>query len=378
MAEAEALDGQRSSSFTPEVAPASRAGGPNALSPEQAKATLQQLRELSVSPADCAVEMDHLTKLLRESDYRSETTQVLQEALATSNPNPHVGALWIRRVVTSKTWDRSYPKVLEELCRRGELGRRAVLEFVAYVGKKKRHKLVLKALHRHGEWLRTHERGWPVMARALSDSGCYSQAVRWTREWRKNNAPDFEVLYARAASLRGLGRNRTAKPVVEAALSRNGPALESAELRVWHALELALAGEIVEADSQLKSLKPVGWDDDVLCLFYLVRGLVRVKQAARADKKDAFAAAYGRILDRFRGLKVYRRSWVLRRDFRRCVWRMGVEAGRYGPALLAPWRSADTLWMPAILLLVPGLQFFLPVYLLHLWSRRQAKSTFFG
>jgi hypothetical protein len=364
----------------PQTGPGSSGPAPvPALSPAQAKATLQELQTLAASVGEHSEQMDRLTKVLRDNDYRAEVTQVIQEALALPNPNPHVGALWMRRIVTSKVWDRSYPESMDALCDRGELGRRAVLEFLETAGKKRRPKLVLKALRRHGGWLREQPRGWSIMARALTNAGCYRQCVRWTNSWRKVIRADFQALYARGVALHAQGKSRAALPVIEAALEMSGSELEKSELRLWRAMQNALDKATGNADADFRNLNPTGWGDDTLCLFYLVRGMIRVQQAPKPDRAEAFEAAYHRILDRFRGTRVYLRSRSLRRDYRCCMWRMSVDAGRYGQALLAWWRTADS-WLPLlVLLLVPGLQLLLPLYLyryLRNRDRKRRKSPF--
>ncbi len=342
---------------------ASAPGRPGAISPAQAKAALEELRALAASGGEHTEQMDRLAKMLRDADYRAEVTGAIQEALALPNPNPHVGALWMRRIVTSKVWDRSYPADMDALCERGEIGRRAVLEFLETAGKKRRRKLVLKALHRHGGWLREHPKGWSIMARALTNAGCYRQCVRWTRRWRKRADADFQALYARAAALHGRGKINAALPVIDAALELPGSDLEKSELRLWRAMLAALSKDTEAADQDFRELKPIGWGDDPLCLFYLVRGIIRVQQAGRPERGAAFEAAFQRITDRFRGTRIYLRSRGLRHDYRRCLWRMSVDARRYGPALLAWWWSADS-WVPLlVLLLLPGFQLLLPLYL---------------
>ena len=61
----------------------------------------------------------------------------------------------------------------------------------------------------------------------------------------------------------------------------------------------------------------------------------------------------------------------LRREYRRCLVRMGKDSGDWSQAVLAVWRSAESWWFVLPLLIIPGLQFFLPCYLYRLCSRRR-------
>src|SRR5262249_42792767 len=142
-------------------------------------------------------------------------------------------------------------------------------------------------------------------------------------------------------------------------------------LGVWYAMEEALAGNTEAAAAHFKQLKPLAWDDDLLCRYYLTRGVIRVQQAEPNGRKEAFDLACERIKDRFRRGRVYQKDILLRREYRRCLSRMGRDSGRLSTGVRAAWRSADSSAFVAPLLLVPGLQLFLPVYLYRLCRRRK-------
>jgi hypothetical protein len=52
---------------------------------------------------------------------------------------------------------------------------------------------------------------------------------------------------------------------------------------------------------------------------------------------------------------------------------MGRDAGHTGGGMMACWQSADSRALTIPLLLVPGLQLFLPLYLLRLCTNRRGK-----
>jgi len=205
---------------------------------------------------------------------------------------------------------------------------------------------------------------------ALANAGLHKTAMRWTRDWRKPETP-VSLLYARAAALRGSGRERAAAKVVDAALARGGLA-EFPLLGLWKASEEALKKRTKSAAEYYDALKPAGWDEDTFCLYYLTRGAIRVQQSG--SRKEAFYSAYARIRDRFGKNKVYRRNVALRRAYRRCLWRMSVDAGLWWRGLAVPWTSADTWAMLIPLLLVPPLQLLVPTYLWRLLRRRNQPS----
>ena len=369
-----AAEGNPSPRPSPINRPASGAPGKIGLSPKEAAEALAELRRLCAVQSDDAVPLENLVQSLREAGYREEMTQVLVDALALPEVNPHVGALWVHRLVTSRSWDRSYPRTMDDLCRRGEVGRRAVLQFLEHTGRKGRARLVRQAVRRHGEWLRAHPQGRSVAARALLNARCYRKVISWTRAWRRFEEPDVEWL-----DLSGLRLARGGK-VQRGARSGASGAGETRRrrayrvLNLWCATEEALAGSTDAAWAHFRKLKPAGWDEDTLSLFYLTRGVIRVQQSEKGARKEAFRAARERIDDWFRGSRMYRRDFLARRYYRRCLWRMARDSGNWGRGIWGAWRSADHWAFALPLLLVPGLQLLLPTYLYRLLSRRRART----
>ncbi len=339
-----------------------------ALSPKQGKEALAEFRRLCLSTSEEPAALDSMEKRLREADYKQEMTQVLVETLTAAEVNPHVGALWMRRIVTSKAWDRQYPKAMDELCARGEVGRRAVLEFLELVGKKRRASLIRRAARKHRKWLRADPRTRSITARALLEARCFREVIQWTSGWPDDLERDLSLAYYRAAALRGLGREGKAHQIIGVALAQPGALEQFPLLRLWYAAEEALAGNTDQAEAQFQEIKPAGWDEETFCLYYLVRGVIRVQRADKLARQEAFDASYARVRERC-GRRIYRRNRSIRRAYRRCLWRMGMDSRNWTDAVLAAWRSADSWPLLLPLSLVPGLQVFLPLYLIRLLRR---------
>jgi hypothetical protein len=113
-----------------------------------------------------------------------------------------------------------------------------------------------------------------------------------------------------------------------------------------------------------------GWEDDPLALFYLVRGMIRVQKAEDEDRAETFVTARDRIHDLFRRVPIYKRDVYLRREYRRCLTRMAKDSGQWSQIIPTVWKSAESKWFLLPLLVVPGCQLLLPVYLYRLCSRR--------
>lgn len=347
-----------------------------ALSPQEAEETLKRLRALSLDKEQPSALLEAAAESLRGSGYKEELGRVLREALSAPNAHPFVGALWMRRIVDRRSWNRRYPEGMDELCRRGEIGYQGVLEFLKAAGAKSKGQLVRRALRRHGKWLQKHPEGWRVAAQALVDAGEYGHAVRWMSGWRSKMPLDLPLLHCLALALRGSGRERRAREVVSLALQQPEADRQFPDLKLWHVAEEALAGQAETAAAAFKELEPVRWDDeDAICLYYLARGVIRVQRAEPAVRGEIFTAAMERVDERFRKAPVYSRDMLLRRQYRRCLWRMARDAGRWRYAWLAAWRSADTWWFLFPLVALPGLQLLLPLYLLRLCTHRKGSPA---
>jgi hypothetical protein len=330
---------------------------------------LEQLEKWCFDKAASTEQMDAAAKALREAGYKLELSRIVHHALADSQAHPHVGALWMRRVVSRRRWNGKYPDHLNALCRQGEAGRRAVIEFLETVSARRKHRLIRRVLRKHGRWLRQHPLGWPATARALFRVGYYRKLCHWVSDWRERPDLDLELKYGLALALRTIGREKAAHELVCHALTQPGAAQNYPVLRLWFALEEALAGRGESASDHFNQLDPKGWGQYATGLYCLTRGVIHVQQAEPEGRSEAFKRDYRRIRDRFRVTRIHQCGLLVRREYRRCLWRMARDSGKLGQGFLATWRSADTWWFLLPLVAIPGLQLLLPVYMVRLFTR---------
>jgi hypothetical protein len=365
----ESPDGVRESSFS------RHQGDPSQsklyLSPEEAQKALEHLRLLCFAKDDDPQPLEIATDALREAGYKQEVSKIIHRALMLPDVNPHVGALWVRRVVSRRRWDGHYPKHMDKLCRRrGEVGRCAVIEFLRLAGAKGLSRHVARVIRRHGHWLRNHRQGWRTGVRILASQGCYRKVIDWFGDWRSKADLDQELLFCLTVALRTCGREKEGHEVVRFALTRPEDSQQQYRiLKLWFSFEEALAGNTQSALDHFKDLEPGSWDQYSTCLYYLTRGLIRVQQAEAEERKEAFARDFHRIRERFRITRVHQCGTLVRREYRRCLCRMAKDAGVPRQSLQAIWRSADSWLFLLPLLLVPPFQVLAPVYLFRLAIR---------
>jgi hypothetical protein len=341
-----------------------------ALSAQELEKTLSLLRQLCVTPGDIRP-LEDTSEILREAGFKHELMQILRESLMLPEANPHVGALWMRRVVSSKVWDHRYPVELDGLCHQGQLGHRAVIEFLDLVGPKRRWKLVHQAVSRHGKWLRADPAGWAAAGRALTRVRSYSRAAAWMSNWRDKPDLDLPTLQCLALALRATGRSSAASEVIQLALAKASPSDISSIFKLYAAQDAVFAGNAQAAALNFKQINTSGWDDDSLALYYLVRGVIRVQRAEPEERIEAFEMARDRVRQIFRKVPVYKRDVFLRREYRRCLGKMARASGQSWESIRAVWRSAESWSFVLLLLVVPGLQVFLPCYSYRLCARRR-------
>jgi hypothetical protein len=342
-----------------------------ALSARELEKTLKRFEELCVTPGDDVRVLEETANILLNAGFKQELMQILRQALTLPKANPHVGALWMRRVVASKTWDHRYPQDLDPLCKSGEVGHRALLEFLELVGLKRRARLVRQAVARHARWLHADTKGWAVAGCALVECRSYRHAAKWMSDWRKRPDLDLPTLRCLAMALRATGRTKQADEIGRLALAKPAAAEHFPIFKLWSAQNEAFAGNSQNASIDFKQINTTGWDDDALALYYLVRGVIRVQKADSTNRKEAFAAARDRIGYLFRKAPIYKRDVFLRREYRRCFARMAKDSGQWSQAVRATWRSSDSWFFLFPLLVIPGLQLFLPCYLYRLCTRRK-------
>jgi len=335
---------------------------------------VERLRSLCLTKGDEVTGLEAAAQALRQSGYKQELSQVLREAIWWPESHPHVGALWMRRLLSSNNWDRRYPKTMDQLCRQhGEIGHRAVIEFLGTVAAKHRVPLVREAVRKHGRWLRNDPQGWGTTARALVAVRLYHWAAKWMSDWRQRGPLDLPMLHCLALALRGAGREQQAQEIVDLALTKPDVNQQFSIFHLWQAQEQALAGNTSTAVAHFKEVHPEGWEDDPLVLYYLVRGVIRVQRGEGKVRTASFWAAYDRVGDQLGRRRIHKSDMMLRRQYRRCMQRMAQDSGQTWRRLLIPWRSADSWSLTAPLLLIPGMQLLLPLYLLRLCTNRRGQ-----
>src|SRR5689334_7910143 len=132
---------------------------------------------------------------------------------------------------------------MDQLCRqKGEIGHRALIEFLGTAAAKQRTSLVREAVRKHSRWLRKDPGGWRAAGRALVGVRLYRWAAQWMSDWAQRPPLDLPMLHSLALALRGDGKEQQAQEIVDLALAKSDANQQFSIFHLWQAQEQALAG----------------------------------------------------------------------------------------------------------------------------------------
>jgi hypothetical protein len=80
------------------------------------------------------------------------------------------------------------------------------------------------------------------------------------------------------------------------------------------------------------------------------------------------------VRELFRKAPIWKRDVYLRRQYHTCFVRMAKASRNVPERVTSAWRSAHSLSVLWVLLLVPGFQLFAPCYLYRLCANRRGRS----
>jgi tetratricopeptide (TPR) repeat protein len=318
--------------------------GPRANQPQDREAArkdlaaaLDNFRSLCLSKSQETGPLDMATAALLETGHADKVDATLEEVLREPEAHPHVGVLWINRRLAQHVY--AYPKRLNELLARGEIGRRALIAYVKGLGRDRRGWRLRRLVSKHHARLRADDQGWGAVGYALIPLGRYRAVTRWMSDWAQRPGAEMWMLSNLALSLRLLRREAQAHTVVRHALSL--PARDDAWrlLQIWFVAEEALAGHTQVAAEHFQQVPEGGLEGYELRLYHLARGLVAVQQAAPELRLQEFRRVRDKVREVFAGIRISRSDAGTRRDYQRYMLRMARDAGSRWQAALIWWRS---------------------------------------
>jgi tetratricopeptide (TPR) repeat protein len=306
--------------------------------------SFEQFKELCLSRAAGAGNLDLAIEALLEAGQNKRVDQTLEAAMLVPDCNPGVGNWWMQRRIARGKW--LLPSKISRLCPNSEAARNAVCRLIEALAKQKRLEgriIVLVRLidtfvkfverqirglmlgwlaWRHREWLRADNNGWATMGYALVTLKRYRLTARWLQDWRSRKGLKMWMLFNLVLALRVRRQWSEAKALLEAAVKLPGQDHTFQRLRLLLALEWALEGRTHEASAHFRELDPEGASATVRLQYHYTHGLLAVQQADPAQKKRVFKTEFAVI----RKSMAKHKASTFAVDYRRCLTRMARDA----------------------------------------------------
>jgi len=296
---------------------------------EKLSKAIASFRTLCVSKGENVAPLEEAFDTLITAGVAGEVDQVLDQIIEQPDAHPQVGVLWVRRRAARQQW--ALRGKLVSLRQRGEIGRRAIITYVACLGEAWQRAPLLHLLNEHGEWLARDNWGWEATAVALGGIKQWDHLVVWGRDWRERLHAHPAALYQVFVALQEEGRHKEATQLVlslsdSAALGRGYE-----PILAWAALEHAIGGDVEASRAALAKINREALSDYSHRIQRMARAVLAVRSAKRDELREAWGEAERLIERSTKGVSILKSD----RAFRRAFWRSNVCLARVGGR---PWR----------------------------------------
>jgi tetratricopeptide (TPR) repeat protein len=329
------------------------------------KAANALLEQISSGADPDAWPVDAAADAYRRAGQGAKALKIFKRAIKAGACNPQVGAAAInllaaRRALFSAVW-------LFFRFKPGELQRRAAAPLVHGLASARSKTLLRWLLWRRRQTLRQDDEAWGKVGYALSHFNLQKQAAAWLSDWRSRCNVQPWMLFNLCLALRQNGLYPEATEVVRYAVQKWGHREGAADLRLFLAVEDALAGEVASAQEHLKRVSirdTVAYDQDLLAL---ARALVEFLQTPEVGRVKQFKSIRVQLAKRFTAGRMVNGMKDVRRTFRRTGKVFTEQGGGWRTKLWFGWKL-NWQWLvlpPGLLMLV----LFPPVLLgLLIWA----------
>jgi tetratricopeptide (TPR) repeat protein len=313
-------------------------------------AAIKVLEKLCKSPDPDPWPADAAADAFKNAGQSSAALKVFKRALKRDSCNPQVGAAAIRLLFARRSDARSVWWFMR--FKPGEIQRRAAAPLVGGLAELKSKFLLRCLLWRRREVLALEDAAWGQVGYALSNFNRMKEVARWLADWRTRRDVQPWMLFNYCLALRHLGRYDEANEVARHVLETWGHREGSADMRLFLAVEDALAGLIPSAQQHLQRIvvrEGVAHDQELLAL---AKALVEFQQVPSAERPRQFKAIRRQLGECFSAWRLVHVMKDVRRTFRR-AGKVFVHNGGGSPARL--WFGWKLNWQWLLLPAAPVL-----------------------
>ncbi len=276
---------------------------------------LKSLETLCLSPDPDPWPLNAATDAFKNAKRSGKALKILRRSLKKESCNPEVGVAAIRLLLSQR---KDLSAVLQFLrFKPGEIQRRAAPPLVQGLVPLKSALLLRWLLWRRREVLEKDDAAWGQVGYALSTFNRMEQVVDWLSGWRTRQEVQPWMLFNLCLAYRQRGRYEEATSLAHYALEKWGHREGSADLRLFLAVEDALAGDFPKAAQNLKQVvirEAVPYDHDLLAL---AKALVEFHTHSLSERPNEFKAVRRSLGQHFSNWRLLQVSKDVRRTFRR-------------------------------------------------------------
>jgi tetratricopeptide (TPR) repeat protein len=315
---------------------------------DKQKDALKALEALCSSPDPDAWPIDAAVDAFKRAGASSMALKTIKRALKSKACNPQSATAAIR-LLLGQGRDVAALWLFLRL-KPGEAQRRATAPLVQGLAELKSKILFRWLLWRRREVLARDAAAWGQVGYAMSTFGRMKEVARWLADWRSRPEVQPWMLFNYCLALRHLSRYEEATTVARHVLQTWGHREGLADLRLFLAVEDALAGDIPSALLHIKLAnvrENVAHDQELLAL---AKALVKFLQTPAEERAKRFKSVRTILSERFATSRMPQLASDVRRTFRRAGKVFVREGGGWRAKLWFGWKL-NWQWLPGRILM---------------------------
>lgn len=272
----------------------------------------------------------------QRANRRRQALRILRRSLKAPTCNPQVAAVAIGLLLDQHEGVLAVWLFLR--LKPGEIQRRAAAPLIQGLANLKRRRLFDFVFWRRRDILARDDAAWGQVGYALSSQNRMQKVSRWLADWPSRHNVEPWMLFNLCLALRDQARYAEANALARQVLERWGYQKGFADIRLFIAVEAALAGEKDQASQHLRQVvvRPqVAYDRQLKAL---AQALVDFQQSPTSQRSKSFRAVRHELAQHFSSLRLAKVGRDVRRTFKRSANVFVREGGGWRARLWFIWK----------------------------------------
>ncbi len=294
------------------------------------------LKTLCVSPDPATWPIDTASDAFARAGQSRKALKILRRALKGDACNSQVAAAAVRLLLARQ--DNLAATWLFLRQKPGEMERRAAALLVNGLANHKSELLLRFLLWRRRAVLFRDDQSWGQVGYALITFNRMKPVARWLADWRDRPNVQPWMLFNLCLALRHMGQYGEATTVARHVVQTWGHREGSADMRLFLAIEEALAGSPATAAEHLEHVVPrenVRYDEQILAL---TKALVDFRKTPQPDRRAALKAVRRQLAKHFGTWRLLHSMRDVRRTFARTGDVFHRNGAGFGSWLWFKWK----------------------------------------